>query len=643
MHHSSKETIIGIRGSDATRSRPAGRNIPGPRDVPTLGMPVANVGPKIAGSPKPAPEAALGPPAARCRLGEILLANEAITEQQLEHALAQQESLHLPLGAVLVKLGYVTDDTMRQALSKQLNVPFIDLEKVTVDRRLAHVINRSYARGHAVLPIAQVSRTLTVAMDDPTDGAVIDELTRLTGFDITVVTSSGRAIQRAFRRLYEETPEGPGTLEAQLITPVDPPSDVGQGSSAAAGDERVTRRADELFRQILFRALESRCSDIHLEMLPSGLHVRYRVDEVLRKADFGRLQDNLDQNMREIASRIRILSKLDIAERRRPQDGSFQVSVNRGASRATIDLRVSVIPSYSGESVVIRILDQARAPRSIAELDLSPVVSSRLEELLQRPTGIFLVTGPTGSGKSTTLYACLMNLHRPEIRILTAEDPVEYVYDELSQSQVNVDIGNTFAGYLRAFLRHDPEIIMVGEIRDQETAEMAFRAAQTGHLLLSTLHTNSAIAALPRLLDLKIESSLIGSSLIGVMSQRLVRRVCPSCRQEWLPSPEVLNEFFETVPAHAKFFRGVGCADCGFSGYKGRMMVADLWMPDEQDAALITRQAPFDEIRQSAQRTTCSMAQDAHDRLVAGTTTVDELLRVLPYVAIVEHRRRWSR
>ncbi len=605
-------------------------------------MAFADVGPRTAGNPERAPEAALGPPAARCRLGEILLANEAITEQQLEHALAQQASLNLPLGAVLVKLDYVTDDTMRQALSKQLNVPFVDLEKVTIDRQLAHVINRSYARRHAVLPIAHVGRTLTVAMDDPTDGAVIDELTRLTGFSITVVTSSSRAIQRAFRRLYEEPPEAPGTLDAHLITSVDPPAEVGQGS-LATGDERATRRADELFRQILFRALESRCSDIHLEMLRSGLHVRYRIDGVLRKAHFGGLQDNLDQNMREITSRIRILSKLDIAERRRPQDGSFQVSVNRGASTVTIDLRVSVIPSYSGESVVIRILDQARAPRSIAELDLSPIVSSRLEELLQRTTGIFLVTGPTGSGKSTTLYACLMSLHRPEIRILTAEDPVEYVYDELSQSEVNDDIGNTFAEYLRAFLRHDPEIIMVGEIRDQETAEMAFRAAQTGHLLLSTLHTNSAIAALPRLLDLKIESSLIGSSLIGVLSQRLARRICPSCRQEWSPSPEVLNEFWETVPAHVKLFRGVGCTDCGFSGYKGRMMVADLWMPDEQDAGLITRQAPFDEICQSAQRTTCSMAQDAHERLVAGTTTVEELLRVLPYGAIVEHRRRWSR
>jgi len=589
-----------------------------------------------------APVADAAPP--RHRLGEILLANGSITEPQLEHALAQQESLKLPLGKILLKLNYVTDDTVRQALSKQLRIPFIDLEKVTIDRRLARVINRSYARRHSVLPIAQVGRTLTVAMDDPTAVAVIDELMQLTSFGITVVTSSSRAIQRAFRRLYED--EAQSTIEnigAHQGAPVDPPVDTGpmlsvEGSVA----DHATRRADDLVRQILFRALESNCSDIHLEMLPSGLHVRYRIDGVLRQPHFGKLQDNLDQNMREITSRIRILCKLDIAERRRPQDGSFQVSVNRSGSKVTIDLRVSVIPSYSGDSVVIRILDQTRAPRSIAGLDLSPIVASRLEELLRRPTGIFLVTGPTGSGKSTTLYACLMKLHRPEVRILTAEDPVEYVYDELSQSEVNGDIGNTFAAYLRAFLRHDPEIIMIGEIRDQETAEMAFRAAQTGHLLLSTLHINSAIAALPRLHDLNIESSLIASSLIGVMSQRLVRRNCAACRQEYMPSPAALHEFFEVVPPNLKFYQGAGCADCGFSGYKGRMMVADLWVPDEQDTALITRQAPFDQMCESAQRTTFCMAQDARGRLEAGTTTVEELLRVLPYSAIVEHRRRFS-
>jgi type IV pilus assembly protein PilB len=232
-----------------------------------------------------------------------------------------------------------------------------------------------------------------------------------------------------------------------------------------------------------------------------------------------------------------------------------------------------------------------------------------------------------------------MRLHRPEIRILTAEDPVEYVYDQLSQSEVNDTIGNSFATYLRAFLRHDPEVIMVGEIRDEETAEMAFRAAQTGHLLLSTLHTNSAIAALPRLRDLQVESSLIGSSLIGVLSQRLVRRICKQCRQEVAAPPEAAD-LFGTVPPGFAFYKGAGCAACGSTGYGGRMMVADLWVPDEEDMLLITRQAPFEEIRRSAERTTLSMADDAHERLRLGETTVEELMRVLPYTAIAEHRDR---
>jgi type IV pilus assembly protein PilB len=579
------------------------------------------------------------PEETRSRLGEILVAAGTITQTQLKHALVQQKTMKLPLGELLVKLNFVTDELMRQALSIQLNVPYVDLDQVNVDRDLARMINRNYARRHSLLPLALIGRTLTVAMNDPTRKSVIDELQRLTNYSVTVVLSSHKAIQRAFKRIYDEPEEAPeSNLGAEAIIPVDSSADSGQQPV----DLEQSRRADELVRVILARALESHASDIHLEMQPNGLRIRFRVDGVLHEPDFGARQSSFDKVMREISSRIKILSKLDISERRRPQDGSFQVAVDRSGSRTGIDLRVSVVPSNHGESVVIRILDRSRAPKSIQEIDLSPQVAAGLDRALRRTTGIFLVTGPTGSGKSTTLYACLMRLHKPELRILTAEDPVEYVYEGLSQCEVNVDIGNTFASYLRSFLRHDPEIIMVGEIRDEETAEMAFRAAQTGHLLLSTLHTNSAIAALPRLLDLKIESSLIASSLIGVMSQRLVRKICDSCRLEHTPSADVLEQFFSRPPSDLAFYRGAGCPACRFSGYKGRMMIADLWLPDDRDSLLITRGSPFDEIRQSAQRTTFSMAMDAHERLRAGRTTPEELLRVLPYDAIVEHRRRFS-
>jgi type IV pilus assembly protein PilB len=289
---------------------------------------------------------------------------------------------------------------------------------------------------------------------------------------------------------------------------------------------------------------------------------------------------------------------------------------------------VSVIPSQAGESVVIRILDRSRAAQSLADLDLSPEIAGRLEAVFQRTTGIFLVTGPTGSGKSTTLYSCLMRLNRPEVRILTAEDPVEYVYEGLSQSEVDASIGNTFAAYLRAFLRHDPEVIMVGEIRDEETAAMAFRAAQTGHLLLSTLHTNTAVAALPRLRDLHVDASLIASSLIGVLSQRLVRRVCSDCREPHVPPEAVVAALFGSPVAGLSFQRGAGCGACGYTGFQGRMLVAELWMPDDEDLLLIMRGAPFDEIRRSAERTTTSLACDARERLRRGDTTPEEMLRV---------------
>jgi type IV pilus assembly protein PilB len=584
----------------------------------------------------------------RTRLGEILVGSGAITEAQLHHALAQQPHLKLALGKVLIRLNYVTDDQIRQALSTQLNIPYIDLDKIAIDTGLARVITRSYARRHSVVPIARVGRSLTVAMDDPTAQAVVHELSMLTGSAITVVTASTKAIQRTFARLY-----GTGADASSPAAPRPAAVPAPQAGSAPSAsrmattttltlDEAASGRADELFSAVLREAIARQTSDIHLEMLPSGLHIRYRVDGVLRRPNLGPLQRHLDKSAREVISRVKILSKLDIAERRRPQDGSFQAVVERNGRGITVDLRVSCVPSYSGESVVIRILDRSRAPRSLDDLDLSPVVTERLQNLLKRTTGIFLVTGPTGSGKSTTLYSCLLRLHRPEIRILTAEDPVEYVYEELSQSEVNDAIGNTFATFLRAFLRHDPEVIMVGEIRDEETAEMAFRAAQTGHFLLSTLHTNSAVAALPRLLDLDIESSLIASSLVGVMSQRLVRKICPDCAEPYTPPPDQIREFFTRVPEDVAFMHGRGCDACGGTGYRGRMIIADLWVPDEEDAMLITREAPFDEVRRSAERTTFSMAQDAHDRLLSGRTTLEELLRVLPYTAVAEHRARFS-
>jgi type IV pilus assembly protein PilB len=576
----------------------------------------------------------------KSRLGELMVESGAISASQLETALARQKEQKLPVGQLLVKLGYVSDDAVRMAIAGQLGIPYINLDNTTIDRKLARVLNRNFARRHALLPVAQNGRTLTIAMDDPTRTALVDDINRMTGLTVTIVTSSAADIQGALQRLYDDESPAAPAVEAQTPRAAPRPGQDLSKLHAPVPDDLVSKRADELFQQVLTQAIETRCSDIHLEMLPAGLHVRFRVDGVLREPAFGPLQQALNRGMREVVSRIKILAKLDISERRRPQDGSFRFLLDRKGVSTNVDLRVSMIPSYSGESVVIRILDRTGAPTGLGDLKLTADMTSRIEQALRRTSGIFLVTGPTGSGKSTTLYACLSFLRRPEIRILTAEDPVEYVYEDMSQSEVNPDIGNTFAAFLRAFLRHDPEIIMVGEIRDEETAEMSFRAAQTGHLLLSTLHTNSALAALPRLLDLGVDASLVASSLLGVISQRLARQLCPDCRRPDKPSEELTREFFGDTAPDVQLFKGAGCARCNGIGYKGRTLVADLWLPDEHDHLLIMSKAPFEELRKSSERTTISMAQDAHARLSEGRTTLEELARVLPYTSILEHRER---
>jgi len=570
----------------------------------------------------------------RPRLGEILVRSGALTVAQLEHALEQQKELKLQLGEVLVKLNYITDEAMRQALALQLNIPFLDLDRLNIDKDLAKIINPSYARRHMLVPVSVTGSMLTIAMDDPTHQTLVEELARSTGLIVTVVTASQESIQRTFNRLYDIK----GAMSSSAAETVDVVTEEEQRRTGV-DEYQQEQKAGEIVRQIMGVAIERGCSDIHLEMLSDTLHVRLRIDGVLQELNNPFLQDACNENSRRAISRLKILAKLDIAERRRPQDGSFRVRVDRGGENLSVDLRMSVVPSYYGESVVLRLLDRSRAPRSIDDLRFSMAVTEKMRQILKRPSGIFLITGPTGSGKSTTLYASLMTLYTPQIRILTAEDPIEYVYEQFSQSEVNEQIGNTFANYLRAFLRHDPEVIMVGEIRDEETAQMAFRAAQTGHLLLSTLHTNSAIGAVSRLLDLSVDPNLVASSIIGVLAQRLVRQVCQACKAPYTPSSDLLREFFDTPPADVVWYKGKGCAVCNFSGYKGRLCVSELWMPSQEDMILISKNAPFDEIREHSKLSTTSMALDVADRLMDGRTNLEELIRVLPYPSIYAFRQ----
>jgi|RhiMetdeSRZDD1v2_1073273.scaffolds.fasta_scaffold50602_2 type II secretory ATPase GspE/PulE/Tfp pilus assembly ATPase PilB-like protein len=586
------------------------------------------------------------------KIGEILVKTKVITSEQLETALTEQRRLRQSFGEVIVRLKYVTEEQVRRALCLQLHINFFDLDTIGLDRSLHTLINPRFARRSLVVPVTRVGNTLVVAMDDPTRTAVIHDLKASTGCEIEVITSTRASIRRALAQMY------PGPVGADSVEPA-PMAQVRaavRGTQALAGEAHVlaleeienlsedrtvfmdVQRAAEstsaIVRQLLTLAVERGASDIHIEAVDRGIQTRFRIDGVLQELDIERVSELLNLNRGKVMSRLKILSKLDIAERRRPQDGSFRARVERDGHIATVDFRISVIPGYYGESAVIRILDPRGLPQSVEALGLREPVATRLRQLLRSSTGIVLVTGPTGSGKSTTLFGALKSIYQPGIKILTAENPIEYVFDGFRQHEVDDRLGNTFAKYLRSFLRHDPDVIMIGEIRDSETADLAFRAAQTGHLVLSTLHTNDTISALPRLQDLGVDANLITSSLLGVLSQRLVREVCVECREQYTPPADLRIAIVGSAPADFAWYRGRGCASCNYTGYRGRMILSELWTPNDADVVLINRGAPFEEVRQNALKSTLPMAEDAAEKLRQGRTNLEELIRALPHSAL---------
>jgi type IV pilus assembly protein PilB len=568
----------------------------------------------------------------RSRLGETLVKSRVITPEQLAIALNEQKQLGLRLGEMLMKLNYITEETLRRALSSQLSIPFVDLNAYAVDTRLTKLINRNYAKKNLVVPVCMSGDTITLAMEDPTDTAVVEEIRSFTGCTVTVVTSTYETLRRAFRRLYED-----GAAEEDAAPKLEMISDLAH--EPGLGEETTeARHADAIVRDLVTVALEHRASDIHLEAVDSRMLARFRIDGELRELSLPVLNEALGRSARSVVSRIKILGNLDIAEKRRPQDGSFRVRVQRNGQVMPADCRISIIPGYYGENALIRILDQRNARTEVRQLGFSPQITDKLVDLLKRPTGIVLITGPTGSGKSTTLFAALMTVYRPGVKVLTVEDPIEYVCERFTQCEVNERVGNTFSNYLRAFLRHDPDVVMVGEIRDQQSAELTLRAAQTGHLVLSTLHTNNAVGAMNRLLDLGVDRTVITSSLLGVGAQRLVRKNCEHCRTEWTPSEAFLKELFGDARPSIPWYRGKGCERCHFTGYSGRMLVGELWVPNDSDVLLINKGAPFDEIVASSRLNTVSMGEDVRDRLRAGVANLEELVRMLPYSSLYKFR-----
>lgn len=546
----------------------------------------------------------------RKRLGELLVEAGMITEEQLQEALREQQERNMRLGDVLISRGYITEQQRIEVLEYQLGIPHVQLFRQKIDPQAVHLISRSFAEKHKVLPLRVEGYRLLVAMDDPLDYFVIDELRMATGLRIEPVIASGEELERAIRRYYG------------LQEPVDQLMQhlPARGSEADAGDDEENSPVVRTVNQIIRQAVQLGASDIHIDPQEDALLIRYRVDGVLRT------ERTLPPDMQNVlVARIKVMAGMNVAERRLPQDGRVEMDVDF----RKVDIRISTLPTIHGEKVVMRILDLSNALTEIEQLGFAPHNLQLFLKGIHSPYGIVFITGPTGSGKTTTLYAALSHLNRDEVNIVTIEDPVEIQLKGVNQLQVNPQVGLTFARGLRAILRQDPNIIMVGEIRDAETAEIAVRAAMTGHLVLSTLHSNNAVNAITRLIDMGVEPFLVASALTCIVAQRLVRRVCPNCARERDPSPQERELFAAHGIEVGRLKAGTGCAECSRTGFRGRLAIHEVLICDDGLRSLILQKRTDDEYREySAARGLIPLVRDGLAKAAAGLTTVGEVFRV---------------
>jgi general secretion pathway protein E/type IV pilus assembly protein PilB len=550
-------------------------------------------------------------------LGEILVRRGATSAERVLEALQRKEGRER-IGQVLVRLGWAKEDDVLQALAEQTRLPYVDLSTVEIDPALVGPAGVKTLFQKKVVPLDRQNGTLRVAVSDPLDLEALDDLKLLLKVKIKPVLGRPAEIERLLKKHF-------GVAADEVQSMVD----------AARGDVKVLKDAAQeaddaalaedaalvkFVNQILTEAVRDRASDIHVEPMEDELRVRYRIDGVLHKVP---IPGEIKRFQAAIVSRLKIMSNLNIAEKRLPQDGRIRLS----ALGREIDVRVSVIPNVWGEGVCLRLLDRANLSVSLESLGMPGEVLARFKELIAQPHGILLVTGPTGSGKTTTLYAALEKINVVEDKIITVEDPVEYQLAGIKQIQVNPKIGLTFGGGLRAILRHDPDIIMIGEIRDLETAEIAVQSALTGHLVFSTLHTNDAPSAVTRLLDMGLEPFLVASTVEGLMAQRLVRRICPACRQE-LKAADF--EGASLLPADLKsYWKGRGCDACRGTGYKGRQGIFELLVVDDAVRDMVLRREGAGKLKRYAvEHGMRPLREDGWDRVRAGVTTPEEVLRI---------------
>ncbi|QDT95320.1 GspE/PulE family protein [Gimesia aquarii] len=556
------------------------------------------------------------------RLGQIMVDLGYISEDQLWDILEEQkQSPGEVIGQVGIRMGLVTDEQVTQALAEQWGMPVVELAETNISPKVLELVPETMASIYKIMPVSLKDDVLTVAMADPQNVAALDDLRNFLGYDVRGAVSNLQDVEEAIARHYSEHEDSIedviGTIEDELG------EDNSKNVYDLSSSEEIADAAPirKLLNMVMLLAIKDQASDIHLEPFEDEFKIRVRADGVLYE-----MVPPPRHLANAIVSRVKIMADLDIAERRLPQDGRIELNVGGNP----VDLRVSVLPTLFGEAVVMRVLDRTVVQLDLNKIGMDPVTLTRFREMIHRPNGIVLVTGPTGSGKTTTLYSALNELNVIEEKIITTEDPIEYDIDGLIQVPVNPDIEVTFASVLRAILRHDPDQILIGEIRDYETAEIAVQSALTGHLVFSTLHTNDAPSAITRLRDMGVPTFLITATVEAIQAQRLVRTICKECRTEFEPSDELLMELQLPIEQARQysFYYGKGCATCNNSGYKGRTGLYELMDVTDEIRDLITADASTDDIRNVARSQGMTTLREAGLKLIFdGVTTIDEVVR----------------
>lgn len=552
------------------------------------------------------------------RLGDSLIEGGVINSSQLQEALTEQRKAGEKLGETLNRLGFCTKEQIIEVLSEQMGIPFVRLDRTVIDNDVIKFITKDMATKYSVIPLFKVENVLNVAMADPLDIFVIDEIEFQTGLEVSQSIATEEDIRDAINKYYGEDKKE-NDLN-RFNKDYEKTDEVSKTNKIDIGQNEDNAPAIEIVNLILKQAIIDKASDIHVEPEEHETRIRFRIDGILHEVM--KPPKNLES---AITSRLKIMARLDISERRIPQDGRIELKFEN----KDIDLRVSTLPTVFGEKIVMRVLDKTNVTLSLESLGFDEKILLTYRKLIRKPHGIILVTGPTGSGKTSTLYGSLNEINNLDTNIITLEDPVEYQLKIINQVQVNPTVGLTFASGLRSVLRQDPDVIMVGEIRDKETAEIAIESAMTGHLVFSTLHTNSAAGAISRLIEMGIEPFLISSSIIGVIGQRLARKLCNNCKSPFTPEKAVLEELGIEDTTGMNFHKHVGCKVCKGTGYKGRLGIYELMVPDEKVRKLVIERVAATEIKKAAESGGMkSMRSDGILKVKAGITTIEEVLRV---------------